>query len=78
MSFQLKRIAGGMGVQANSRRVGEPTTARTVENAIIQLGRSAGLLGDLDTPQDAQEVYDLLDGLIGDPPTQIVSGIECA
>lgn len=77
MSFQLKRIAGGMGVQGNSRRVGEPTQARTVESAIIQLGRSAGILGDTDIPTEAQEVYDLLDALIGDPPTQIVDGVEC-
>jgi len=73
MSVQIKRIAGGLGVQVNATKAGEPQTARTMEGALHAAFRNAGIK----LPQTRDEVYDALDDLLAEPPTQILSDIAC-
>ena len=66
----IKRIAGGMAVEVESK--GTRHVGRTLEEAV----RLA--LPDLPLNADQWEIWDALDSLLEEPPTQIREGIECS
>lgn len=77
MSLHITRIAGGMGVRATAR--GVDAQHRTVEGALTRLSIALGQRDGLENgPQSVQELYDMIDAMLGEPPTQIAEGVQHA